>query len=161
MLVFLDLSWGGKSHGRLYIRLTGDTLRGRQFICLCTGEEGISFRGTPFHRVWWKGLPGEHVWTGDYENYDGSGGRIHSISSSQLQVPAGQETTIFAGLVAGRYEKENFSSIFRIYTRGEKEATDEAGFGQVEFGLDVVEEAIRLRNISEVMISECGLVLEM
>ncbi|XP_063864472.1 uncharacterized protein LOC135102838 [Scylla paramamosain] len=44
-LVFLDLSWGGQCHGRLYIRLTGDTLRGRQFVSLCTGEEGGSFEG--------------------------------------------------------------------------------------------------------------------
>lgn len=43
----------------------------------------------------------------------------------------------------------------------EKEGRDEAGFGQVEFGLDVVREAIKLRNITDVTISDCGLVLEM
>lgn len=160
-LVFLDLSWRGKSHGRLYIRLTGDTLRGRQFLSLCIGEGGVSFRGTRFHRVWWKGLPGEHVWTGDYEKGDGSGGKTLLSSNSQVQVPAGREVPISVGLVAGRYEKENLSSIFRIYTREEKEVRDEGGFGQVEFGLDVVKEAVRLRDISDVMISDCGLVVEM
>lgn len=110
--------------------------------------------------MWWKGLPGEHVWTGDYEKGDGSGGKTQLSSSSQVQVPAGREIPISAGLVAGRYEKENLSSIFRIYTREEKEVRDEAGFGQVEFGLDLVKEAIKLRDISDVMISDCGLVLE-
>lgn len=160
-LVFLDLSWGGQCRGRLYIRLTGDTLRGHQFVSLCTGEEGISFRGTHFHRVWWKGLPGEHIWTGDYNKSDGSGGRAHSSSSMEAQIPAARKVPVSAGLVAGRYEKENLSTIFRIYTRGEKDVNDEAGFGQVEFGLDVVKQAVALKNINEVVISDCGLVLEM
>ncbi|XP_045112905.1 uncharacterized protein LOC123505537 [Portunus trituberculatus] len=159
-LVFLDLSWGGQCHGRLYIRLTGDTLRGRQFVSLCTGEKGGSFRGTRFHRVWWKGLPGEHVWTGDCESNDGSGGKTHSSSSIEAQIPAAREVSVSAGLVAGRYEK-NLSTIFRIYTQGEKDMKDEAGFGQVEFGLNVVKQAVNLKDISEVVISDCGLVLEM
>lgn len=160
-LIFLDLSWGEVDRGRLYIRLTGDTLRGRQFISLCIGEEGISFRGTCFHRVWWKGLPGEHVWTGDYEKSDGSGGRSLLSPNSHKDIPAGRKVPISAGLVAGRYEKEDISTIFRIYTKEEKEGKDEAGFGQVEFGLNIVKEAVRVRNITDVVISDCGLVLEM
>ncbi|KAG0719215.1 hypothetical protein GWK47_050926 [Chionoecetes opilio] len=159
-LVFLDLSWGGQCHGRLYIRLSGDTLCGRQFLRLCVGEGENSFCGTRFHRVSWKDFPGEHVSIGDHEK-GGGGGERHPPYREQLQIPAGREVLISAGLVAGRYQNNNLGSIFSIYTRGKKNMMDETSFGQVEFGLDVVQKAVRLPNIHEVLVSDCGLVLDM
>lgn len=160
-LTFLDLSWGG-SHGRVYIRLTGDSMRGRQFLILCTGEEGPSFRNTHFHRVWWKGLPGEHVWGGDYDQSDGSGGtQVKNADVNEMPSEAGRKLPITAGLVAGRYEKKNISSIFRIFTKDAKDVEEEAAFGQVEYGLQFFVDAINHNNIQDVIISDCGIVIEL
>ncbi|KAG7168527.1 Peptidyl-prolyl cis-trans isomerase B-like 2, partial [Homarus americanus] len=160
-LTFFDLSWDGACQGQVYIRLTGDTVRGRQFLDLCTGEKGVSFQKTPFHRIWWKGHPGEHIWGGDYEQGDGSGGASVSNNSDIDKAGIlGRAVPITAGLVAGRYEKKNVSSIFRIYTREAKGVIEEAAFGQVEFGLDVIQRAINQKNIKDVIISDCGVVLE-
>ncbi|KAK4301851.1 hypothetical protein Pmani_026026 [Petrolisthes manimaculis] len=162
-LTFLDLSWGGSKRGRVYVRLTGDTVRGRQFVRLCTGETNSCFRGTHFHRIWWKNMPGEHIWAGDYENGDGSGGQtVSNTQGRQTPTLIGRLSPITEGLVAGRYEKDNISSIFRIYTKGDKDKNvmEEAAFGQVEFGLDIIKEATTLKDITDVNIEECGIVLE-
>lgn len=176
-LTFLDIGWGGNIKGRLYIRLLGDTLRGRQFLMLCTGEVGPSFRNTTFHRVWWKGLAGEHIWGGDYDKGDGSGGApvVKITDAEKSSLPSGRTLAITAGLVAGRYEKTNLSSIFRIYTKGAKtvtnesqrystgnttEVSDEAAFGRVEYGLDILESAVNHNNIKDITIYDCGVVIE-
>ncbi|XP_045583176.1 titin homolog [Procambarus clarkii] len=160
-LAFLDLSWNGSPQGRIYIRMTGDTVRGRQFLMLCTGEMGPSFCNTHFHRVWWKGYPGEHIWGGDINHGDGSGAvTLISDFDSEQTTELGRSVSITAGLVAGRYEKKNPSSIFRIYTKDAKN-TEEAAFGQVEFGLDIIQKAVSHNNIHDVIISDCGIVLEL
>nr|XP_053652565.1 uncharacterized protein LOC128702359 isoform X1 [Cherax quadricarinatus] len=160
-LVFINLSWGGSTRGRVYIRLTGDTVRGRQFLKLCTGEMGPSFCNTNFHRVWWKGYPGESIWGGDFEHGDGSGEVTFTSGLDSEQTTAlSRSVPIIAGLVAGRYEKKNTSSIFRIYTMDSKNCVEEAAFGQVEFGLDVIQNAVKHSNISDVVISDCGIVME-
>lgn len=158
-LTFFDLSWGGKTQGRVYIRLTGDTSRGRQFQALCLGDRGPSFKNTRFHRIWWKGSPGEHIWGGDYTNGDGSGGTSLFVTNGEND-PAVKPQPVTEGLVAGRYEQENFSSIFRIYTRSAPEAKEDAAFGRVEFGLDVVKSAINYSVVRDVVISDCGILIE-
>lgn len=160
-LTFLELSCGGSHLGRVYIRLSGDTLRGRQFLTLCMGEEGPSFRNTHFHRIWWRGLPGEHVWLGDYDQGDGSGGtQTKNCIGNGISIEAGRKLPITAGLVAGRYEKKDVSSIFRIFTRDAKDVVEEAAFGQVESGLQYLEIAIKHNDIHDVIISDCGIVIE-
>ncbi|CAL4085587.1 unnamed protein product, partial [Meganyctiphanes norvegica] len=42
-LTFLDLRWSDYPPGRVYIRLHGDTDRGKQFFWLCTGIKGPSY----------------------------------------------------------------------------------------------------------------------
>nr|XP_053652550.1 uncharacterized protein LOC128702348 [Cherax quadricarinatus] len=161
-LTFLELSWGGSCRGRVYIRLIGDTVRGRQFLRLCTGEMGPSFCKSLFHRVWWKGLPGEHVWGGDHDKGNGSGGTSIVESSEYVKLSAaGRRLPITAGLVAGCYEKEKVSSIFRIYTKDSKSAEEEAAFGQVEYGLNTIESALNHNYIRDVIISDCGVVIEL
>ncbi|XP_064102754.1 uncharacterized protein LOC135212938 [Macrobrachium nipponense] len=178
-LTFLDIDLNGVRKERVFIRLTGDTVRGRQFLALCTGMLGPSFRKTPFHRMWWKGRPGEHLWGGDYDHRDGSGGTslLEHMKEEIDAKPLGRKVPVTAGLVAGRYEQGNVSSVFRIYTKGQKTesrrgayggyadppeetAEDEAAFGQVEHGLGVLQEAIEHGNIQDVTIIDCGIVIE-
>lgn len=161
-LTFLDLNWPGSTEGRVFIRLLGKSSRAQNFLRMCTGENGPSFRGTCFHRVWWKGCPGEHVWAGDYDERDGSGGILPSdgFGRSEGNPESCHRLPITAGLVAGSYGKQNNSSIFRIYTKDSKDALEEAAFGRVEFGLQILDAAIRHKNITDVTISDCGVVIE-
>lgn len=158
-LTFLELSWGGNIRGKIYIRLLGNTIRGRQFLLLCLGEQGPSFKNSNFHRIWWKGLPGEHIWGGDYTQGDGSGGAglIQNYGNIQPAIPA---VPVNKGLVAGRYEKEKISSIYRIYTKDAKDAKEEAAFGRVEFGIQLIESAMKHNNVKDVTISDCGVVVD-
>ncbi|XP_066939351.1 uncharacterized protein [Macrobrachium rosenbergii] len=178
-LTFLDIGWNGVRKERVFIRLTGDTVRGRQFLALCTGLLGPSFRKTPFHRIWWKKRPGEHLWTGDYDQGNGSGGTslLEHMKEEIKGKPLGRKVPITAGLVAGRYEQSHVSSVFRIYTKGhgienrrgayggfsdvpEEPPEDEAAFGQVEHGLSVLQDVVELGNIQDVRILDCGIVIE-
>ncbi|XP_069187231.1 uncharacterized protein [Procambarus clarkii] len=57
-LAFLDLGWAGSTRGRVTIRLTPDTPLARQFVLLCTGQRGHTYRNTKLLRVWGKGQSG-------------------------------------------------------------------------------------------------------
>lgn len=46
LLVFLDLAWRGEVHGRVYIRLNLLVPLARQFLLLCSGQQGPSYAGT-------------------------------------------------------------------------------------------------------------------
>lgn len=158
-LLFLDLFWGGRMQGRVYIRLTGDTVRGRLFQSLCLGDLGHTHKNGGFHRIWWRGDEGEHIWGGDYGRMNGARGAILCVSEERLAAAASPRP-ICRGLVAGRYEKENISTIFRIYTKGAKEGTEEAAFGIVEHGLDVVAGAVGQGNVRDIRIADCGVVIQ-
>ncbi|XP_069192192.1 uncharacterized protein [Procambarus clarkii] len=73
-LAFLDLGWAGSTKGRVTIRLTPDTPLARQFVLLCTGQRGHTYRNTKLLQVCDKGQPGEWVKGGDYESNDGARG---------------------------------------------------------------------------------------
>lgn len=158
-LLFLDLQWGGRAQGRVYIRMLGDTKRGRLFQSLCLGDLGHTHKNTGFHRIWWKGGDGEHIWGGDYDCGDGGGGAAFCALDESLPAAASPRP-IGRGLVAGRYEKEGISTIFRIYTRGAKEGEEEAAFGIVEHGLDVVAGAVGRGIVRDIKIADCGMVIE-
>ena len=59
-VVFMDVTIGGKSAGRVTIELYADVtpVTAENFRCLCTGEKGVGksgkplhFKGSGFHRV--------------------------------------------------------------------------------------------------------------
>lgn len=160
-LTFLDISLRGQLLGRVFIRLLGCTKQSRCFLMMCTGETGPSFLSTRFHRLWWSNQAGEHVWVGDYDHGDGSGGKLHPEILNEIKELPEKKTqvTITQGLVAGRYGKCN-SSIFRVYTRS-SDTLEEAAFGRVEYGLNFLKDALQnQKNITEIVISACGVVIE-
>ncbi|XP_050706516.1 uncharacterized protein LOC126991910 isoform X1 [Eriocheir sinensis] len=150
--VFLDLSWPGRAPRRVHIRLSPDTQRGRQFLMLCTGQRGPSYRGTRLYEVWCKGRPGECVWGGDYESNDGKGECVLLPGLEE----GGEGRPWRAGDVWGRGRQ----GVFAITTR------DRQGFvlpccffGEVVEGLHVVAEAAQHSDIKEVTVVDCGVVL--
>nr|XP_045590360.1 peptidyl-prolyl cis-trans isomerase B-like [Procambarus clarkii] len=155
-LAFLDLGWAGSTRGRVTIRLTPDTLLARQFVLLCTGQRGHTYRNTKLLRVGAKGQPEEWVEGGDYESNDGEGGAPLLPDLQGHYRGAGR-----AGAVCAWYDLGGpRSAQFVITTR---DLQDDDGwlyaFGDVVRGLDVVRAAVNHSDITEVTVVDCGVVL--
>ncbi|XP_045599945.2 peptidyl-prolyl cis-trans isomerase-like [Procambarus clarkii] len=154
-LAFLDLGWAGSTRGRVTIRLTPDTPLARQFVLLCTGQRGHTYRNTKLLGVGHKGEPWEWVVGGDYKSNDGEGG------APLLPDLQGQyRRSARAGAVCARYVPRGpRCSQFAITTRDRVAVQWSDVFGDVVSGLDVVRAAVNHSDITEVTVVDCGVVL--
>ncbi|XP_069180901.1 uncharacterized protein, partial [Procambarus clarkii] len=156
-LAFLDLGWAGSTRGRVTIRLTPDTPLARQFVLLCTGQRGHTYRNTKLLMVVDKGYPGERVVGGDYESNDGKGGAPLLPDLRGQYQQSGQ-----AGAVGSRWWPPGGpkSAQFIIITRDRQAGRQRPYvFGDVVSGLDVVRAAVNHSDITEVTVVDCGVVL--
>ncbi|XP_045587033.1 E3 ubiquitin-protein ligase TRIM65 [Procambarus clarkii] len=162
-LVFLDLmwentlgAWDSAPGGRVYIRLSNTTTNpwAQQFLALCTGQHGPTYANTCFIGVF-RHAHEEGVLAGDYEHNDGNGGAAlqQGLMSAQC---SGKWTE---GTVTGRKESHQTAAQFYIITRIHTAGVKQAVLGQVESGLGVVRQAVCMREIRQVKIVDCGVVL--
>ncbi|XP_069167426.1 peptidyl-prolyl cis-trans isomerase-like [Procambarus clarkii] len=154
-LAFLDLGWAGSIRGRVTIRLTPDTPLARQFVLLCTGQWGHTYRNTKLLWVEWKGEPGEFVAGGDYESNDGKGGAPLLPDLQGQYRESDQAGAVWARYVPGGPR----SAQFAITTRDDQGDQWSDVFGDVVSGLDVVRAAVNHSDITEVTVVDCGVVL--
>ncbi|XP_069180544.1 tripartite motif-containing protein 5-like isoform X3 [Procambarus clarkii] len=155
-LAFLDLGWAGSTRGRVTIRLTPDTPLARQFVLLCTGQRGHTFRNTKLLWVEYKGRPGEWVVGGDYESNDGEGGAPLLPDLQGQYRGSGQAGAVWSWWPLGGPK----SAHFVIATRDRQDGRQwSCVFGHVVSGLDVVRAAVNHSNIQEVTVVDCGVVL--
>ncbi|XP_069177532.1 peptidyl-prolyl cis-trans isomerase G-like [Procambarus clarkii] len=162
-LAFLDLGWAGSTRGRVTIRLTPDTPLARQFVLLCTGQRGHTYRNTKLLQVWNKGQPGEWVAGGDYESNDGKGGAslLPDLQGQYRESGRAGAVVSRAGTVWSLWGPGSPSSAqFAITTRDRQGGHHwSCVFGDVVSGLDVVRAAVNHSNIREVTVVDCGVVL--
>ncbi|XP_069193638.1 uncharacterized protein [Procambarus clarkii] len=155
-LAFLDLGWAGSTRGRVTIRLTPDTPLARQFVLLCTGQRGHTYRNTKLLRVENKGQPVEWVRGGDYESNDGKGGAPLLPDLQGQYRRSGRAGAVCANGGPGGSR----SAQFAIITRDRQDGVQWSDvFGDVVSGLDVVRAAVDHSNITEVTVVDCGVVL--
>ncbi|XP_050730505.1 uncharacterized protein LOC127005594 [Eriocheir sinensis] len=157
--VFLDLSWPGSTTRRVKIHLSPDTPWGRQFLLLCTGQRGPSYRNTSLLGVGRKGQQGEFVRAGDYESNDGEGDAILLSDLDKGEYRTSGQPGDVCGLVWNDPTR-GVCGLFGIYTKnGQGNDKSTKVFGEVVEGLPVVVEAAQHSNIREVTVVDCGVVL--
>nr|XP_045623097.1 uncharacterized protein LOC123773400 isoform X2 [Procambarus clarkii]XP_045623098.1 uncharacterized protein LOC123773400 isoform X2 [Procambarus clarkii]XP_045623099.1 uncharacterized protein LOC123773400 isoform X2 [Procambarus clarkii] len=155
--VFLELAWGGKTRGRVYMKVDVTSGRGQQFLMLCTGEGGFSYVNTKLLSVGNKGHPGEFLLGGDYENNDGSGG---AALLAGIPSAPGLARPLTAGLLSGHNHSDK-SSQFLIYTKDLPGCKDYLSFGKVREGLDVLVSAAALSDPREATVEDCGVIVSL
>ncbi|XP_069176601.1 uncharacterized protein [Procambarus clarkii] len=155
-LVFLDLGWAGSTRGRVTIRLTPDTPLARQFVLLCTGQRGHTYRNTKLLQVCDKGQPDEYVVGGDYESNDGKGGAPLLPDLQGQYRESGRAGAVFCCDDPGDPRSAQFAITTRDLQDGDQWSDV---FGDVVSGLDVVRAAVNHSDITEVTVVDCGVVL--
>lgn len=157
-VVFLEMGWGGAARGRVHIRLTPNDRRGQQFLSLCTGQGGRSYVDTQLLQVGYKGRPGEYV----------VGGGLDDVAMEEDELGRECQKRASVGLVWGWCEAEGHTgpsslgsgSRFAITTKHPGPGTSYCRvFGKVEAGLEVLKAATKLKDITEVTVLDCGIVV--
>lgn len=155
--VFLDLAVRGRRLGRVLICLWGHLERSQHFLSLCLGTLGPSYQGTTFTSIQFKGKPGESLLGGS------------SLTDSETSSPAIREDLEWnddytgdmkEGVIAGWPSVMGFQgSSFVICVSDNPDMQLLCPFGEVESGLDVVQEAIQHDPVTDVTIQEVGAVI--
>ena len=156
--VFLELSWAGQVQGNACIRLTNTATRTRHFFYLCSGELGPSYANTCLLEVESRGQPGERVWGGDYQANNGTGGAaLQGFTMGELTTQP-----VTAGLVATFCyggDDHRKPSHFVVHNNDYPVTYEECPVGVVDKGLDLFRSVVKLSNVRDAIVSDCGLVL--
>ncbi|KAK7079325.1 hypothetical protein SK128_021129 [Halocaridina rubra] len=159
-MTFLDIKAGERKLGRVYITLHGAMRRSQQFMALCLGTLGHTYRGTKFDGISEKGQPGEYIRGGDYNVRGGMGGEA---IMDGLEWGGSWSKPKEAGHVCGvgGEADRRFGSLFAICLRDNPDDTFKSPFGKVTQGMDVIEIATRHNPFNAVHVSDCGVVIPM
>ncbi|CAL4083080.1 unnamed protein product [Meganyctiphanes norvegica] len=121
---------------------------------MCTGEvDGISYAKTHFLDT--EGPPYPGIWGGSRNDNCGTSlpGFVTGNRARTLIVP---------GLVASYYHSSSKRkpTLFKIYTGGNADQTEDYPIGKVIYGLDYIQTILRVGGTCVPDITDCGIVLE-
>lgn len=157
--VFFDVSIAEKPAGKITMELRSDIVPKtvENFRSLCTGEQGLSYKGSIFHRI----VPDFMCQGGDFVNHNGTGGL--SIYGSKFE----DENFILKhdrpGVLsmANSGPNTNSSQFFITFCKAPSLDNLHVVFGNVISGMEVVREIEKCgskdgKPTKDVRIEKCG-----
>merc|ERR1711994_826290 len=156
---FFDMTVGGQPAGRIVFDMYDDVVPKtvENFRALCTGEKGMGYKGSPFHRV----IPGFMCQGGDFTRQNGTGGK--SIYGEKFADENFIRKHVRPGLLSMANCGPNTNGSQFFVTTAVTSWLDgkHVVFGEVSEGMDVVQAIEKVGSQSgttrqQVIVANCG-----
>ncbi|KAG0721312.1 E3 ubiquitin-protein ligase TRIM17 [Chionoecetes opilio] len=156
--VFLEVAAGERRLGTITIRLWGHLRRAHNFLALCMGTHGPSYRGAKFEEVFSRGLKGECLHAGPYPTPTGdlTARRVMDALEWDGEFKVPQRKGMVVGAGSGLADRD---SCFDICTIENPTRHFACPFGEVVDGWDAVAAILNHRPIRGVTMVDVGVVV--